>query len=34
VNVTGDLVVSTIVARSEGQLDEAVFAAKNVEMKP
>ncbi len=29
VNVTGDLVVTCIVARSEGQLDEATFAEKN-----
>jgi Na+/H+-dicarboxylate symporter len=29
VNVTGDLVVGTIVARSEGQLDEDVFRATN-----
>ncbi|GAB1488212.1 dicarboxylate/amino acid:cation symporter [Opitutaceae bacterium] len=29
VNVTGDLVVSCIVAKSEGQLDETVFNAKN-----
>lgn len=29
VNVTGDLVVSCIVAKSEGQLDETVFQAEN-----
>ncbi|HEY0968899.1 MAG TPA: dicarboxylate/amino acid:cation symporter [Opitutaceae bacterium] len=29
VNVTGDLVVSCIVAKSEGQLDETVFNAEN-----